>query len=100
MPFLRWWRIIQESAVKWWTDNAFRLGASLSFYTAFALSPLLIIVIAVAGVVFGQEPVQRLLMEQITGIVGPASAEAIKSMLASTRPPHHGVAATAISIVT
>ena len=77
-----------------------RLEASLSFYTAFALSPILIIVIAVAGFVFGEEPFQRALMEQIKGLVGSASAEAIQSMLASARPPSHGFLATAISIGT
>jgi membrane protein len=81
-------------------DNALRLGASLSFYTAFALSPILIIVIAVAGFVFGEDAVQRALMEQIKGLVGNASAEAIQSMLASARPPSHGFLATAISIGT
>ena len=100
MPILRWWGIVQESAMKWWMDNAFRLGASLSFYTAFALSPVLITVIAIAGLVFGQEPVQRALMEQISRIVGPESAAAMNTLLATARPPGHGLAATAISIVT
>jgi membrane protein len=95
-----WWSLVRESALKWWADNALRLGASLSFYTAFALSPILIIVIAVAGFVFGEDPVQRALMEQIKGLVGSASAEAIQSMLASARPPSHGFLATATSIGT
>jgi membrane protein len=97
---IRWWSIVRESGKKWWADNALRLGASLSFYTAFALSPLLIIVIAVAGLVFGEEHVQRALMEQISNLVGPASTEAIQSMLASARPSTHGTLATAISIGT
>ena len=95
-----WWSIVRGSGQKWWADNALRLGASLSFYTAFALSPLLIIVIAVAGLIFGEEHVQRALMEQISNLVGPASAEAIQNMLASARPSTHGVLATAISIAT
>jgi uncharacterized BrkB/YihY/UPF0761 family membrane protein len=68
---MEWWSIVRDSGVKWWADNALRLGASLSFYTAFALSPLLVIVIAVAGVVFGEEQVQRALMEQISNLVSP-----------------------------
>jgi len=95
-----WWTVVRESALKWWADDALRLGASLSFYTAFALSPMLIIVIAVAGVVFGEQQVQHALMEQISSLVGPASAEAVQSMLASARPPGHGLLATVISIVT
>lgn len=96
----QWWSVLRDSALKWWADNALRLGASLSFYTAFALSPILIIVIFIAGFVFGEEPVQRALMEQISGLVGTASADAIQSMLASARPRSHGFLATAISIGT
>ena len=95
-----WGGLVRSSAMKWWTDNALRLGASLSFYTAFALSPILIIVIAVAGLVFGEEQVQRALMEQISSLVGPGSAGAINSMLASARPAAHGVLATCMSIAT
>lgn len=97
---MEWWRIVWDSGVKWWADNALRLGASLSFYTAFALSPLLVIVIAVAGVVFGEEQVQRALMEEISNLVGPGSTEAIQSMLGSARPSTHGGLKAAISIAT
>jgi membrane protein len=97
---MSWWSVVRGSGLKWWADNALRLAASLSFYTAFALSPLLIIVIAVAGLVFGEEHVQRTLMEQISNLVGPASADAIQSMLASARPSAHGLVATAMSIAT
>jgi membrane protein len=95
-----WWSIVRGSGLKWWADNALRLGASLSFYTAFALSPLLIIVIAVAGLVLGEAHVQQALMEQIRNLVGPASTEAIQSMLASARPFTHGALGTAVSIAT
>ena len=94
------WSIVRDSGVKWWADNALRLGASLSFYTAFALSPLLVIVIAVAGVAFGEEQVQRALMEEISNLVGPESTEAIQSMLGSARPSTHGGLKAAIGIAT
>jgi membrane protein len=97
---MEWWSIVRDSGVKWWADNALRLGASLSFYTAFALSPLLVIVIAVAGVVFGEEQVQRALMEEISNLVGPGSTEAIQSMLGSARPSTHGGLKAVISIAT
>jgi membrane protein len=97
---MEWWSIVRDSGMKWWADNALRLGASLSFYTAFALSPLLVIVIAVAGVVFGEEQVQRALMEEISNLVGPGSTEAIQSMLGSARPSTHGGLKAAISIAT
>ena len=94
------WSIVRDSGVKWWADNALRLGASLSFYTAFALSPLLVIVIAVAGVAFGEEQVQRALMEEISNLVGPESTEAIQSMLGSARLSTHGGLKAAIGIAT
>ena len=52
------WKILQLAALKWWDDNALRLSASLSYYTVFSLAPLLIIIMAVAGMVFGQDAVE------------------------------------------
>ena len=77
-----------------------RLAASLSFYTAFALSPLLLIVIAVAGLFFGEELVQQALIEQITRLVGSSGAEGVGSMLTSARQPTRGLVATIVSVAT
>jgi uncharacterized BrkB/YihY/UPF0761 family membrane protein len=47
--------LLKSVFVEWWEDNAPRLGAALAFYTLFSLSPLLIIAVAIAGLISGQE---------------------------------------------
>lgn len=53
-----WWQLLKKTFSKWTEDHAQTLGASLAFYTIFSLAPLLLIVIAIAGLVFGQEAAQ------------------------------------------
>ena len=85
--------------MKWWSDNALRLSASLSYYTLFSLAPMLIIVIAVAGMIFGQEAVEGRLMEEIEGLVGVESALAIQSMIQHAREPSANATATLASLI-
>ncbi|HYF39725.1 MAG TPA: YhjD/YihY/BrkB family envelope integrity protein, partial [Gemmatimonadales bacterium] len=51
--------IFKRALAGWWNDNVPRLGASLAYYTLFALAPILIVAITIAGFVFGAEAVQR-----------------------------------------
>ncbi|WP_447984897.1 YihY/virulence factor BrkB family protein [Nitrospira sp. Nam74] len=92
------WQVLKHAGMKWWSDNALRLSASLSYYTLFSLAPMLIIVIAVAGMIFGQEAVEGRLMEEIQGLVGVESALAIQSMIQHTRQPDANGTATVISL--
>lgn len=62
-------------------DNAFKLAASLSYYTVFALGPLLIIVISLAGFFFGREAVEGRIYEQINGMVGTIAAVQIQEII-------------------
>src|SRR5215204_1931551 len=68
-------------------DNAFKLAASLSYYTVFALGPLLIIIISLAGFFFGRDAAQGRIYAQINGLVGSEAAlqiqEIIKNIQAS-----------------
>ena len=93
------WDILKQTAMKWWNDNALRLSASLSYYTLFSLAPMLIIAIAVAGMLFGQEAVEGRLMEEIQGLVGVESALAIQSMIQHARHPESNETATIVSLI-
>jgi membrane protein len=93
------WRVLKQAAIKWWGDNALRLSASLSYYTLFSLAPMLIIVIAVAGMIFGQDAVEGRLMDEIQGLVGPESALAIQSMIQHARQPQANTTATISSLI-
>ena len=91
--------MLKEAFKDWNEDNAPRLGAALSYYTIFSISPLLLISIAVAGLFFGQEAAQGGIVAQMRGLVGQGAAEAIQGMIASSREPVPGVMATLLGTV-
>ena len=93
------WQLFKKSYTKWNEDHAPGLGAALSYYTVFSLAPLLLMVIAIAGLVFGQEAAQGQIMGQIQGLVGEESAKAIQSMIEEARKPTAGILATVIATV-
>jgi membrane protein len=74
-------RILVDAWNGWNKDNAPRLGAALAYYTVLSLAPLLLVVITIAGFVFGREAVQGQIMYQISGMVGTEGGQAIETML-------------------
>ncbi len=94
------WALLTETWHAWSADNAPRLGAALAYYTTFSLAPLLVIVIAVAALVFGQEAAQGKIVTEIQGLVGAESAHAIQAMIDKARAPATGVVATVLGVVT
>ena len=93
------WQLVKRTYAKWNEDHAPGLGAALAYYTVFSLAPLLMIVIAIAGLVFGQEAAQGQIMGQIQGLVGEERAKAIQTMIEEARKPATGILATVIATV-
>ena len=94
------WALFKESWNAWSTEKAPRLGAALAYYTIFSLAPLLVIVIAIAALAFGQEAVQGKIVAEIGGLIGTESASAIQTMIEKARTPATGVFATILSVIT
>jgi membrane protein len=94
------WILLKESWNAWSTDKAPRLGAALAYYTLFSLAPLLVIVIAVAALIFGQDAAQGKIVAEIQGLVGEESARAIQTMIDQARTPATGIVATILSLIT
>jgi membrane protein len=94
------WDLLKEIFSEWSEDKAARLAAALAYYITFSLAPLLLIVIAIVGLLFGQEAVQGRVVEQIQGLVGPDGAQLVQTMLQSTRQSGSNIVATLIGIVT
>jgi membrane protein len=84
----------------WKEDRASRLAAALAYYTIFSLAPMLVIVIAVAGLIWQREAVQLSVMNQVQGLVGAQGAEFVSGLLTSASNPAEGIAATIIGIIT
>jgi membrane protein len=91
--------MVKTAINAWLDDYAPSMGAALSYYTLFSLAPLLLIVIAVAGMLFGQDAAQGAVLAQLGGIMGPEGAVAVEGMLKVAREPAKGALATVIGIV-
>ena len=95
----KWWTLIQQTVEAWIDDYAPSMGAALSYYTVFSLAPMLLIVISVAGLVFGDEAARGEIFNQLRGLMGADAAKTIEDLLTSVSEPKEGVAATTIGIV-
>ena len=84
----------------WWDDDALRLGASLAYYTLFAIAPILLVATAVAGMVFGAEAVRGEIVGQLDQLVGREGARAVQSLLEGASQRRSGMVATALGSVT
>lgn len=93
-------RLFKVSAAEWSNDKAARLGASLSYYTIFSLAPVLLLVVAVAGMVLGTDAAQGKIVEQLSGLMGVDAAKAIQTMLEKASHKGGGILATIIGFVT
>ncbi len=94
------WELIKKSVVAWLADYAPSMGAALAYYTLFSLAPLLIISIAVAGLVFGEEAARGEIVAQIQDLIGRDGAMAVQGLLKSASEPVKGIVAAAVSLVT
>lgn len=90
--------LLKETFKEWQEDKASRLAAALAYYTAFSIAPLLIIAIAIAAVVFGEEAARGGVEEQLRGLIGQQGAEAVEEMIKNSSKPAEGTIATIISV--
>jgi membrane protein len=91
--------LFKDAAVGFLDDNAFKLSASLSYYTTFALGPLLIIIISLAGIFFGKDAAEGRIYGQIKGLVGPESAAQIEQIIANIQNTENTTAGAIIGAI-
>lgn len=89
-------RMFWTALQAWWYDDAPRLGASLAYYTLFAIAPILIVATAVAGMVFGAEAVRGEIVGQLDQLVGRDGALAVQALLEGASQRREGVLATVL----
>lgn len=92
------WEVTRQTVEDWFEDGAPRHGAAIAYYTLFALAPVLVVVIAIAGLVFGEDAVRGEIVSQISGLVGRDGAEAIQGMLQRARASDGSTAATIVGV--
>src|SRR5438128_1478810 len=74
------------------------MGAAIAYYMVFSLAPILVMVIAVAGLAFGQKAAEGALFGELADLIGPESAVAVQAMLRSASDTGSGIFATAVAI--
>ena len=96
---LKAWKILRSAVLGYIANNALSRGAAMSFYAVTSLTPILLIVVAVAGIAFGQDLVRDGLVRETGGLLGQESGELVKSMLAKSSDPKAGTLATIFGVV-
>ena len=81
-------------------DEALSRGAAIAFYTVTSIAPVLLIVIAIAGLAFGRDAAQNAITEQLSGLMGQQTAEVLQAAVASAASKSSGVVATIVGIIT
>jgi membrane protein len=92
--------LVKASVLAFIEDGALTYGAAIAYYTIFSIAPVLLIVIAIAGLVFGRDAAQGAIVAQLSGLMGQQSAEALQSMLKSAGNTSSGTLATVIGVGT
>jgi membrane protein len=93
-------RVFRRASSEWINDNAPRLGAAVAFYALLSLAPVIVIAVAVAAVVYGQDAAQGRLASEIRGVAGPDVARTIQEIIKGAYQPRTGVIATLFGLAT
>ena len=100
LPSVRELFAVMRAAVNEWMEHrCSSKGAALAYYTLFSLAPVLVLVIAIAGLFYGADAARGQLLNELRGLMGKQSAQMIQSVLASAHNKDSGVLATVIATV-
>ncbi len=95
----RVWKLLRETVNQWIDDNAPQLGAALAYYTVFSLAPLMLLLLAIFGAIFGgSENAQERILTQIGYFVDGSSVEVIKGIAENAAQPAKSTLATIFGI--
>ncbi|MEZ0232267.1 MAG: YihY/virulence factor BrkB family protein [Methylophilaceae bacterium] len=93
------WVLIKSAFTSWSNDYAQSMGAALAYYTIFSIAPLLLIVISITGIIFGQDAARGEITGQLQNLMGEQGALAVQTLLESVNQPTEGIAATTIGVI-
>jgi membrane protein len=94
------WQLIKETFAKWYEDNPAQRGAAMAFYAIFAIAPLLVIAVALAGSIFGLQATENQIVGALQDIVGREIALAIQATIKDASRSDSGALPTIVGIFT
>ncbi|MCK8784599.1 YihY/virulence factor BrkB family protein [Roseomonas sp. NAR14] len=93
------WRLLKQTVVGFIEDEALSRGAAIAYYVVTSLAPVLIIVIAIAGLAFGEAAATGAIVHQLSGLMGEQSAELLQNLIRSASDRNSGIAASLVGVV-
>jgi membrane protein len=96
----RTWAFLRKHVAEFYEEAPFEKAAAVSFYTLLALAPLVLVVVAIAGLAFGREAVQGQVVAEIQGLVGPDGAKAVELVLQNATVPEKSVVSVVFGLIT
>ncbi|MFA6467628.1 MAG: YihY/virulence factor BrkB family protein [Bacteroidota bacterium] len=93
------WLLLKDAAISWDDDNIAEQGAALSFFTVFSLSPLLILLVVLSSIGFGEEAARGLLVKQIRGMIGTEAAVFVQTLIVSVNKSGGTLPAAIFSVI-
>ena len=94
------WMMLKHTVLSFLDDEALSRGAAIAFYTVTSIAPVLLIVVAIAGLAFGQDAAQNAISEELSGLMGQQTADLLQSAVASAAGQSSGILATLVGIGT
>jgi membrane protein len=94
------WRLLEETVSSFIEDEALTRGAAMAFYAVTSLGPILLIVVAIAGLFFGRDAAQNALTGEFQALMGHESAEMMQTVIANASKKSSGIVATVVGLVT
>ena len=93
------WHLLRDTISGFVDDEALSWGASIAYYTLFSIAPVLLVVVAIAGLAFGRDAAEGAIVDQFSVMMGHQTAEALQGMIESAAKPHEGTLATIIGVI-
>ena len=94
------WTLLKSTVISFFEDGALSRGAAIAFYTVTSIAPVLLIVVAIAGLVFGHSAAQNAISAQLSGLMGQQTADVLQSAVASAAGKSSGILATLVGVAT
>jgi membrane protein len=94
------WKMLKDAVLSFIEDEALTRGAAIAFYTVISVAPVLLIVVAIAGLVFGRDAAQNAITAQFSDLMGQQTAEVLQSAIASAAGKSSSIIATIIGVAT
>jgi membrane protein len=92
------WELAKDTVKGFIADEALSHGASIAYYTMFAVAPVLLIIIAIAGLVFGQQAAEAAIVAQLSGLMGESTAKALEEIVHKVGDREGGIWATVVGV--